>query len=143
MNWVWIIDIDRGNTERKSESSQVGRGKSDSGRPGMERTDSGGSLSGLSSGKGQLSSGCKPGRSVVSRGQGVSAGRAKETRKQLAVSLPEDMIMKKAALVMGIIFLILTFTGGGYVLINHGQVNAGYAVIPGLWTMICFGYYRK
>ena len=53
------------------------------------------------------------------------------------------MIMKKAALVMGIIFFFLSFTGGGYVLINHGQVNAGYAVIPGLWTMICFGYYRK
>lgn len=26
---------------------------------------------------------------------------------------------------------------------NHGQVNAGYAVIPALWCMICFGFYRK
>ncbi|MDE6926124.1 MAG: hypothetical protein K2O97_14670 [Acetatifactor sp.] len=51
--------------------------------------------------------------------------------------------MKKAALVLGIIFLILTFAGGSYVLVNHGQVNAGYAVIPALWTVICFGYYRK
>ena len=48
--------------------------------------------------------------------------------------------MKKAALVMGIIFLILTFTGGGYVLINHGQVNAGYAAVPGIWTIICLGF---
>ena len=51
--------------------------------------------------------------------------------------------MKKAALIAGIIFLVLTFIGGGYVLINHGQVNAGYAVVPGTWTMICFGFYRN
>jgi len=38
--------------------------------------------------------------------------------------------MNKFALVMSIIFMILTFVGAGYVLINHGQVNAGYAVIP-------------
>ena len=52
-------------------------------------------------------------------------------------------LMKKAALILGIIFLVLTFVGGGYVLINHGQVNAGYAVVPGIWTMICFGFYRS
>lgn len=52
-------------------------------------------------------------------------------------------MMKKAVFILGIIFLILTFAGGGYVLINHGQVNAGYAAIPSIWTMICFGYYRK
>ena len=51
--------------------------------------------------------------------------------------------MKKAALILGIIFLFLTFTGGGYVLVNHGQVNAGYAIIPGIWAIICFGYYRS
>ena len=49
----------------------------------------------------------------------------------------------KIALILGIVFLILTFTGGCYVLANHGQVNAGYAVVPGIWTMICFGYYRS
>ncbi len=52
-------------------------------------------------------------------------------------------IMKKIALILGIIFLFLTFIGGGYVFMNHGQVNAGYAVVPGLWTAICFGYYRR
>ncbi|MCM1135417.1 MAG: hypothetical protein NC400_07550 [Clostridium sp.] len=52
-------------------------------------------------------------------------------------------LIKKLALILGIIFLTLTFIGSSYVLINHGQVNAGYAVVPGLWTMICFGYYRK
>ena len=50
--------------------------------------------------------------------------------------------VKRAALIIGIIFLVLTFAGGAYVLINHGQVNAGYAVIPGIWCMICFGFYR-
>ena len=51
--------------------------------------------------------------------------------------------MKKAALILGIVFLFLTFTGGGYVLVNHGKVNAGYAIIPGIWAIICFGYYRS
>lgn len=50
--------------------------------------------------------------------------------------------MKKNSLISGIVFLILTFAGGGYVLANHGQVNAGYAVIPALWCIICFGFYR-
>ncbi len=52
-------------------------------------------------------------------------------------------LIKKIALILGIIFLFLTFIGGGYVIINHGQVNAGYAVVPGLWAMICFSYYRS
>ena len=51
--------------------------------------------------------------------------------------------MKMIALIFGIIFLILTFAGCGYVLINNGQVNAGYAVIPGIWTVICFEIYRR
>lgn len=51
--------------------------------------------------------------------------------------------MKKIVLILGIIFLILTFAGACYVLINRGQVNAGYAVIPALWTIICFGFYQR
>ena len=51
--------------------------------------------------------------------------------------------MKRAALILGIIFLILTFIGVAYVIINHGQVNAGYAVIPGLWCMICTNFYSS
>ena len=42
----------------------------------------------------------------------------------------EIIAMKRFALVMSIIFMILTFVGAGYVLINRGQVNAGYAVVP-------------
>ena len=51
--------------------------------------------------------------------------------------------VQKIALILGIVFMTLTFIGGGYVLINHGQVNAGYAAVPGIWTIICFGFYRK
>ena len=51
--------------------------------------------------------------------------------------------MKWVALALGIIFLILALIGAAYVIINHGQVNAGYAVIPSLWCMICFGLYRN
>jgi len=35
------------------------------------------------------------------------------------------------------------FYWGGYVIINHGEVNAGYAVVPSLWAVICLGYSRK
>lgn len=51
--------------------------------------------------------------------------------------------IQKIALILGIVFLTLTFIGGCYVLDNHGQVNAGYAVVPGIWAIICFGYYRR
>ena len=51
--------------------------------------------------------------------------------------------IQKIALILGIVFMTLTFIGGGYVLINHGQVNAGYAAVPGIWTIICFGFYRR
>lgn len=51
--------------------------------------------------------------------------------------------IQKLALILGIVFLTLTFIGGCYVLDNQGQVNAGYAVVPGTWTMICFGYYQS
>ncbi len=51
--------------------------------------------------------------------------------------------MKKAALILGIIFLILTLIGAAYVIMDRGQVNVGYAVIPGLWCMICFNFYRR
>ncbi|MCI9073980.1 MAG: hypothetical protein HFH80_14540 [Lachnospiraceae bacterium] len=51
--------------------------------------------------------------------------------------------MKKISLTLGIVFLILTFAGGGYVFINHGEVSAGYAVVPALWTIVCFGYYQR
>ncbi len=62
----------------------------------------------------------------------------------IKVTLIEKIeIMKKIVLIMGIIFLFLTVVGSSYVLINHGQVNAGYAVIPGVWTILCFAYYRS
>lgn len=51
--------------------------------------------------------------------------------------------MKRAALIAGWIFVILTFAGGGYVLLHHGEANAGYAVIPSLGALACFGYYRN
>lgn len=60
-----------------------------------------------------------------------------------AILIEQIKPVKRIVLILGIVFLFLTFTGGGYVLINHGQVNAGYAVVPGIWTILCFNYYRK
>ncbi len=46
--------------------------------------------------------------------------------------------MKKEKIfrVLTLVFTILTFIGAFYVLINKGQVNAGYAVIPSLFNVI-------
>ena len=47
------------------------------------------------------------------------------------------------ALILGssIIFMILTFVGAGYVLLNHGLVNAGYAVIPMCFCFVFVAFY--
>ena len=45
--------------------------------------------------------------------------------------------MKKLLLLLSIAFIILTFIGGGYVIVNRGTVNAGYAVIPMLFALVC------
>ena len=42
----------------------------------------------------------------------------------------KERAMKKIALALSIIFIILTFAGVAYVRYNRGQVNAGYAVVP-------------
>lgn len=49
--------------------------------------------------------------------------------------------MKKFAHIISILFMLLTFAGAGYVLINHGQVNAGYAVIPMGFCFVFVGLY--
>ena len=51
--------------------------------------------------------------------------------------------MKMVALILGIVFLILTFVGAGYVMMNNGQPNAGYAVIPALWSVVFFEIHRR
>ncbi|MGN0607419.1 MAG: hypothetical protein ACI4JM_12955 [Oscillospiraceae bacterium] len=33
-------------------------------------------------------------------------------------------------------FIVLTFVGAGYVILNHGEPNAGYAVVPMLGALI-------
>ena len=46
------------------------------------------------------------------------------------------MKKEKVFRILSFIFMILTFIGAGYVLLNKGQVNAGYAVIPSLFCAI-------
>ena len=42
----------------------------------------------------------------------------------------ERKFTKKIYFSLSILFIILTFIGAVYVLLNRGQVSAGYAVIP-------------
>lgn len=51
--------------------------------------------------------------------------------------------MKNLILVLNVIFVILTFVGIGYVLVQHGQVNAGYACVPMVLALASFSFYRK
>lgn len=50
---------------------------------------------------------------------------------------------KKIILALTIIFIILSFIGAFYVLSNHGQVNAGYAVVPSIFAIACLTSYKK
>lgn len=51
------------------------------------------------------------------------------------------MNKEKGFLILSIIFTILTFIGAGYVLINHGKVNAGYAVVPMCFSFVFLSLY--
>ena len=51
--------------------------------------------------------------------------------------------MKKIFFILSIFFTILTFAGAIYVLIKHGVVNAGYAVVPMALSLACSSFYRS
>lgn len=54
------------------------------------------------------------------------------------------LLMKQAILfVLTIIFIALTFCGAIYVLMNHGAVNAGYAVVPMVFALAFGSWYRQ
>lgn len=55
--------------------------------------------------------------------------------------MKKKVSVKTFALIMSIIFMILTFVGAGYVLLNLGQVNAGYSVIPMSFCFVFVGVY--
>jgi len=51
--------------------------------------------------------------------------------------------MKRALLMLSILFVILTFCGVGYVLSTGGQANAGYSVVPMVIAIAFIAAYRK
>ncbi len=52
-------------------------------------------------------------------------------------------MIKRVALTLSVVFIILTLTGAIYVLTNGGKANAGYACIPMVFTLISLSVYRK
>ena len=50
--------------------------------------------------------------------------------------------MRKVLLAASLFFNILALAGAGYVLLNHGTVNAGYAVVPMVLGLSCLTCYR-
>lgn len=55
----------------------------------------------------------------------------------------DKKILKKVLLVFSILFIILTFAGAAYVLLNKGQGSAGYSVVPMLWAVLFTTTYNK
>ena len=51
--------------------------------------------------------------------------------------------MRRIIAIIGLVFAALTLAGAGYVLLNCGQVSAGYAVVPMVFTLACLGGVKK
>ena len=51
--------------------------------------------------------------------------------------------LKKILFVLSIFFTVLTFVGVVYVLLNKGQVSAGYSAVPMLWAVLFITTYNK
>lgn len=43
--------------------------------------------------------------------------------------------MKTLTFILTIVFVILTFLGASYVIVRHGQANAGYALVPMVFAL--------
>ena len=50
---------------------------------------------------------------------------------------------KKLTLASSVIFTILTVAGAGFVLLNGGNVTAGYACVPMVLALVSISFYRK
>lgn len=50
--------------------------------------------------------------------------------------------MKRILQILTLLFSLLTFIGAGYVLVNHGQVSAGYACVPCILCVACLAAAR-
>lgn len=51
--------------------------------------------------------------------------------------------LKKILFVLSIFFTVLTFVGVVYVLLNKGQVSAGYSAVPMLFAALFITTYNK
>ena len=52
------------------------------------------------------------------------------------MTLKHEKIKRSIFFALQIAFIVLTFVGAGYVILNHGEPNAGYAVVPMLGALI-------
>lgn len=51
--------------------------------------------------------------------------------------------MKKFLFVLWLLFFVLTIIGAGYVIMNNGEPNAGYACVPMIFSLIFANLYRR
>ena len=50
--------------------------------------------------------------------------------------------MRRIVAIVGLVFIVLGLAGAGYVLLNFGNVSAGYAVVPFVLGLACLGILR-
>lgn len=55
----------------------------------------------------------------------------------------DKRVLKKILFVLSILFTVLTLAGALYVLVNKGQVKAGYAAVPMVWSCAFTSAYNK
>ena len=55
----------------------------------------------------------------------------------------DKKVLKKFLFVLSVLFTVLTFLGTVYVLLNKGQVSAGYATVPMLWAVLFITIYNR
>lgn len=55
----------------------------------------------------------------------------------------DKKVLKKNLFVLSTLFTVLTFVGATYVLLNKGQVSAGYSAVPTLWAVLFTIIYNK
>lgn len=59
------------------------------------------------------------------------------------MNLKKEKTKMKIYLILYVIFLVLTFVGAGFNILNREQANVGYAVIPMLFGLVFMRLYRE
>lgn len=75
-------------------------------------------------------------RRFVWRSRNVELKEKSRKKREKQMNIKREKAKRNIFLILQIVLIVLTFIGAGYVLLNHGESNAGYAVVPMLFALI-------